>query len=111
MNKAVYSYLIYCGFSPVHKGFRLILGAVERLLSGNTACRSLKESVFSPLAEAFGMSLGGVQKNIKNAIDYACLNSRIEVFSEEFAVIASSGGGVSCGTFLCYVADKIRFAS
>jgi hypothetical protein len=50
-----------------------------------------------------------VQKNIKNAVDYANLNCEIEKFTSEFGALFKGGCGIPCGDFLCYTANKIKY--
>jgi len=106
LYKKTYKYLLSCGFSPVHKGFKLIIDAVALLAEGR--CRLTMTDVYNALAQRHSISPHSVQKNIKNAIDFASLNCDIDFFASEFGSL-SRGGGLSCGAFLCYVTDRMQY--
>lgn len=106
--KKIYKYLLSCGFSPVHKGFKLIIDAVI-VISEKAKHLSLSE-IYLNLSKNYNISADSVQKNIKNAIDYASLNCNIDFFTEEFGALTKNGG-LTCGVFLCYVADKINYGN
>lgn len=108
-KKISYSYLLKCGFSPVHKGFKLLLEALELLSKCRYTIRSLSDSIYLPLAQKHNIAPLSVQRNIKNAIDYAGLNGNMEVFSTEFEMVMCGNGTVPCAAFLYYVCDKIMF--
>jgi hypothetical protein len=104
----VFKYLIAFGFSPVHKGLKLIIEAVLQI-AGAENPPDLK-TVYTALANARGVSVSCVQKNIKNAIDFAGLNCNIDAFSEEFGYIIKNDGAVANAPFLYYVAGKLKYA-
>lgn len=101
-----YRYLLSCGFSPVHKGFKLIIDAVTVLC--DERCRITMSQLYGRLAKKHDISPHSVQKNIKNAIDFASLNCDIDFFASEFGPLAK-GCGLPCGAFLCYVADRMQY--
>ncbi len=107
LYKKTYRYLLSCGFSPVHRGFKLIIDAVALL--SEDRCRLTMTDVYNKLAKKHSISPHSVQKNIKNAIDFASLNCDIDFFASEFGPLSRGSGGLSCGAFLCYVTDRIQY--
>lgn len=107
MYYKIYRFLIGCGFSPVHKGFKLIIRAVTIL------CQSGKpvtlKSVYGALSKEYNISAGSVCKNIMNAVNYATLKCGMDLYEKHFGILAGSGG-ITCGSFLCYVADVIKYS-
>lgn len=104
----IYKYLLSFGFSPVHKGFRLIIYAVMIIIEGGFKYKSLSE-VYDGISKNYKISRCGIQKNIKNAVDYANLNCKIDFFVKEFGNITNVSGQISCGAFLCFTANKILY--
>ena len=103
---STYKYLLCRGFSPVHRGFKLIIKAVELIcLNGNIPLKQ----IYSRLAQSSGVSATAVCKNIKNAIDYAALNCSMEDYEKYFGIFGD-GTDITCGTFLYYTAEQIKYA-
>lgn len=107
MYNKIYKFLIGCGFCPVHKGFKLIIRAIIIL------CQSGKpltlKSVYGTLSKQYNISAGSVCKNIMNAVNYASLKCDMDLYEKHFGILAGSGG-ISCGSFLYYVADIIKYS-
>lgn len=101
-----YKYLLSYGFSPLHKGFKIIIEAVMLLCE----CKHKYSFgiIYSMIAQKNNISPISVQKNIKNAIDYASLNCNIDSFTKEFGALIKDGG-ITCGSFLSFTADKIHY--
>lgn len=111
LKEQIYKYLLRSGFSPVHKGFKLIVDAVTIIMQSEFKLASLSECVYKPLGERYCIAPFSVQKNIKNALDYAALNSDVDFYGKEFASIMSQSGSISCAAFLFFVADKLKFCT
>ena len=106
LYKKIYKYLLSCGFSPAHKGYKLIIEAVI-MISDSKPFASLS-NIYTVLSQKYNISSYSVQKNIKNAIDYASLNCNIDFFAKEFEHL-SKNGGISCGAFLYFISDKMKY--
>ena len=108
LRQTIYSYLLMCGLSPVHKGFKLLIEAVILILQSDFKLKSLQSGVYSVLAKKYGIKPDTAQKDIKNAIDYAGLNGDLDFFSREFQHVMSPQGSVSTAAFLYSVANAMR---
>lgn len=105
LYKKTYKYLLSYGFSPVHKGFKLIIDAVILI---NKINNTKPGDIYKSLSKQYNCSFSAIQKNIKNSIDYASLNCNLDLFSKEFDNL-NHNGSLPCGAFLYYVSDKIKY--
>lgn len=108
LYKKTYNYLLSYGFCPVHKGFKYIISAVI-ILCQSKVKKSMR-NIYTDIAQKCGISPFSVQKNIKYAIDYASITCNIDFFTKEFGGLIKNGG-ISCGAFLCYVADNMQYGN
>lgn len=92
----------------MHKGFKLILESLLIILECDFKIKSLSADVYTALSKRYGISCASIQKDIKNAIDFASLNGDIDFFNNEFQSVISAQGSVSAAAFIFFVADKMR---
>ena len=109
MNELIrktYRNLLSAGFSPATKGFKADFRPVSVMC--DERCRTTMSQLYRRIVKKHDISPHSVQKNIKNAIDFASLNCDIDFFASEFGPLAK-GCGLPCGAFLCYVADRMQY--
>ena len=106
-NQKIYDYLLTYGFSPLHKGFKMIIDAVNTIYEREFKYKSLSD-IYAEISPRYGITPQSMQKDIKNAIDSANLRCPADRFTDEFWEI-SNPSGITCAMFLCYVASKAEY--
>ena len=107
LHQKVFKYLVQCGMSPKHLGFRYAFDAIIICLEKDYI-QSFEQEIYGIIADNNHKSISSVIKSLKNAMDFAllrCNNPKnpILLLQDE------KSGSVKCGEFIASSARLIPY--
>lgn len=104
VNEFLTLYLISIGFAPKHIGFTYIKQSIETALKRG-GIGSLSKDIYPTVASKNHTYLPNVERNIRNAIEWACKTQDIKKDNVSMLITNSK---ISNRAFLCYLFDKVQ---
>jgi len=83
-SEKIMNYLLKLGFTHKHSGLILLKEVIKLAVANNGIISSLHNDYYPVLAQRFNCSVYCVERNIRNAIDYAWRNLNINEAEEDF---------------------------
>lgn len=110
MEEAIINFLLKCGFSPKHYGYRYLKKAIQYFILSNLDVRYLGDSLYSKLSDdEMGKSKKTIEKNITCAIEWAYLRGDVEYLNKNDMFSENDRGRPTNNEFIALASNKIVY--
>ncbi|MEG1520025.1 MAG: sporulation initiation factor Spo0A C-terminal domain-containing protein [Clostridia bacterium] len=110
MEEEIINFLLNCGFSPKHYGYRYLKMAIQFFIQSNLDVRCLGENLYSKLSnDENGKSKKTIEKNITCAIEWAYLRGDVEYLGKNEMFSENDRGRPTNNEFIALASNKIVY--
>ena len=111
MEQKIVKFLLSCGFSPKHYGYRYLKKAVLYYILSGLDVRSLGETLYKRLSkEEGGKSYKTIEKNITCAIEWAYLKGDVSYLSVNEMFGENERGRPTNNEFIALAGNRIAYS-
>lgn len=111
MEEKIFKFLLRCGFSPKHYGYRYLKIAIKYYIERELDVRYLGDKMYSMLSKkADGKSKKTIEKNITTAIEWAYLKGDVHFLEKSNLFGSFDKGRPTNSEFIALAANYILYS-
>ncbi len=110
METEISKFLLQCGFSPKHYGYKYLKNAIKIYIDNKLDVRILGSKLYSLLSDMEGgKSPKTIEKNITTAIEWAYLKGDVDFLEKNNMYGFNDRGRPTNGEFIALAANKLAY--